>query len=342
MKIKYYLFFLSIVFISCEKTNKDNNVESFQSHPGGIYISNEGTYQNGNGTVSYYDLNGDVVTNEVFELANGGQNLGDICQSMCEINNKLFVVVNNSGKIEVCELYTMKRITSISGISSPRYILPIGNSRAYVSDIHSTNVSILNTDLNTISGTISMTDTIEQMIVANNKVYATSMFSDYIYVIDPATDLLTDSILITRGGNSIIQDANGKLWVTCGGDYQNVVAAIYRIDPATKNIEFSKLFSIYDFTSKLATSPNKDYVYFLNNGVWKMSVTSNAYPSTPFIASSGNSFYGLGIDSSRNEIYVSDAINFLQKGKILRYNSSAILLDNFNAGIAPGEFLFIR
>ena len=73
-----------------------------------------------------------------------------------------------------------------------------------------------------------------------------------------------------------------------------------------------------------------------------MNVTDNTYPATPFIASSGNNYYGLTVDSVRNEIYVSDAINFSQAGKVFRYSVSGNLIDNFNVGISPGDFLFLR
>ena len=84
-----------------------------------------------------------------------------------------------------------------------------------------------------------------------------------------------------------------------------------------------------------------DTIYFLNNGVWRMSENDSILPMTPLIASSGNSFYGLGIDAVRHEIYVSDAIDYVQKGKILRYYSDGTLKNSFLAGIIPGDFLFL-
>ena len=137
-------------------------------------------------------------------------------------------------------------------------------------------------------------------------------------------------------------DKNEKLWVTCGGDYTSVQGAVYRIDPVSKNIEFSNLFSVTDYPAKVCMNAAKDTVYFLNNGVRRMNVADNTYPAVPFIASSGNTFYGLNIDIVRNEIYVSDAINFSQAGKVFRYSVSGNLIDNFNVGISPGDFLFLR
>ena len=45
-------------------------------------------------------------------------------------------------------------------------------------------------------------------------------------------------------------------------------------------------------------------------------------------------------DASNGEIYVSDAIDYLQRGSIYRYSASGNLIDQFKAGIIPGGFCF--
>ena len=72
-----------------------------------------------------------------------------------------------------------------------------------------------------------------------------------------------------------------------------------------------------------------------------MSIDDNSLPISPFITSSGKNFYGLAIDKAKNEIYVSDAIDYIQKGKIYRFHSNGIEIDNFLVGIIPGDFLFL-
>ena len=180
------------------------------------------------------------------------------------------------------------------------------------------------------------------MVVSDNKVYVTNSLSDQLYVIDAFTDIITDSILISKGANSIHEDVNGKLWVLCGGDYQTTPAAIYRIEPTSKQIEFSQMFGVTDYLSRLCMNNSKDSLYFLYNNVYRMSVTDNTFPAAPFIAATGNSFYGLGISPLSNEIYVADAVNFTQEGKVYRYNISGNLIDEFTVGINPGSFYFLQ
>ena len=340
MKTKYLLFFLLLHAFSCKK-DSESTPNTFRATFGGVYISNEGVFQSGNASLSYFNPSEHAVVNNVFQLTNS-ESLGDICQSMALINNNLYVVVNNSGKIEVCDPFTMKRKAQITGLTSPRYVLAVGNTKAYVSDLYGNAITIINTNNNSIQGSIPFAGSSEQMLLLNNKVYVTNLLSDYIYVINGTNDLIEDSLLISKGANSIRKDKNNKLWVTCGGDYTNVQAAIYRIDPVSKNIEFSSLFTVTDYLSKVCMNATNDTVYFLNNGVRRMPVTDNTYPASPFIASSGNNFYGLSIDSVKNEIYLSDAINFSQAGKVFRYSTTGNLIDNFTVGISPGDFLFLH
>ena len=49
-------------------------------------------------------------------------------------------------------------------------------------------------------------------------------------------------------------------------------------------------------------------------------------------------FYGLTINPVNGEIYVSDAVDYVQSGTVLRYSQDGELLDTFNVGINPGSF----
>jgi hypothetical protein len=52
--------------------------------------------------------------------------------------------------------------------------------------------------------------------------------------------------------------------------------------------------------------------------------------------------YALDIDFSLKEIYISDALDYVQRSKIMRYSFDGRLIDEFNAGINSTQIYFVR
>ena len=104
--------------------------------------------------------------------------------------------------------------------------------------------------------------------------------------------------------------------------------------------EIERKFTFYGEgrPSAIETNTAKDSIYFINGGVYRMSVNDKDLPSTPFIESRGTEYCAIGICPSNPEIYVADAIDWQQKGLIYRYSLSGELLDSFRAGINPSSF----
>ncbi|MDD3108749.1 MAG: YncE family protein, partial [Alistipes sp.] len=46
------------------------------------------------------------------------------------------------------------------------------------------------------------------------------------------------------------------------------------------------------------------------------------------------------VDPYRSEVYVADAIDYVQSGRVYRYTPQGTLLDDFAAGVIPGAFCF--
>jgi hypothetical protein len=179
------------------------------------------------------------------------------------------------------------------------------------------------------------------MIWVGYKVYAVESGGANVYMIDPYTDVIEDSINVGWAPNSIREDQNGKIWVISYGAFDGSMAAtLTRIDPSDNGIEMQ-----WDFPtgtpSDLEINEAGDAVYFVNNDIFRMDITATSLPGGPLIAADGRTLYGLGIDEEENMIYVSDAIDFQQIGMIYRYAMDGNEVDNFTAGIIPGDFYFV-
>lgn len=344
MKKLFLVIFIAGAFSSCKKEpEKDNAPVTTPSafNPGeGVFITNEGNYTFGNAKLSYYDFSAASVTADVFQSLNS-RPLGDVCQSMKVINGKGYIVMNNSGKIEVVNMPDQRSVTTITGFTSPRYIVQVSSSKAYVSDLYANAISIVDLVSNQRTGTINCPGWTEQLIKSGNNVYITSHDRGKLYVINTINDQLTDSINLVKGANSLTLDNSGKLWVLCSGEASSSInGALYRINTGTNAIESTLPFPAAESPWRLTRNGAGDTLYYLNSGVYKMWTGASSLPTAAHISQGTKNFYGLGVDPLSGRIYVSDAIDFVQSGKVYVYTPSGNPVTDFLAGIIPGDFCF--
>jgi DNA-binding beta-propeller fold protein YncE len=337
---------LTLIFsllLSCKKEPVKEEPASGQTgftSSKGVFIMNEGNFTFGNAKVSYYNFSSGTVTSDIFGSANG-RPLGDVCQSMQVINGKGYIVVNNSGKIEIVNMNDFKSSATITGFTSPRYIVQVSLSKAYVTDFTAGAIKIVDLVSGQINGSISCPGWTEQLLKSGDNVYVTNYDKGKVYVINSLNDLVIDSIPLVKGANSIVKDANGKIWVLCSGEASSGTnGALFKIDPSSNSIENTFPFPVTESPWRLTKNTQSDTLYYLNNGVNKMWTGSVSLPSSPFIASGSRNFYGLGINPVNSDIYVADAIDYVQSGRVYIYNSAGGLRSDFLAGIIPGDFYF--
>ncbi len=347
MKQLFYTILILLLF-SCKKdelgpqcvncSEEDSNTEVAD-----VLIVNEGNFGWGNGSVSLYKPNAKTIANNVYQQANSVNTLGDVIQSAYQFNGSIYAIANNSNKVEVMNESNFQSIATITGFNSPRYFLPINNSKAYVTDLYSNSIQVVNLTNNTISSSISVGCWTEELLLHNDTVYVCDMTNNNLLIINPSNNTLVDSIKLGVEPNSIIKDNNNKLWIMCGGGMSEDNGKLIKFNPQTRTIEATFVFTnIANSPSKLTINATGDNLYFANTNIYKMNINDTSLPSSAFITSNTNVFYGLGVDPINEEIYVADAIDYVQNGIVFRYSSSGNLIDQFYVGIIPGEFLFIE
>lgn len=323
--------------------------ESFEASGEGLFICNEGNFQYGNATLSYYNPATRHVENEVFYRANA-MKLGDVAQSMTIHNNIGWVVVNNSHVVFEIDLDTFREKGRITGFTSPRYMLFISDEKAYVSQIWDNRIFIVNPKTYQITGSITCPNmtmeqgSTEQMVRLGDYVYVNCWsYQNRILKIDTRSDEVVGEVEVGIQPTSLVADYKGRLWsITDGGysgsPYGYEAAKLYCIDPATMTILGEWRFRMGDSPSEIQLNGRGDTLYWLNDDVWAMSVDSQTLPVRPKIESRGTIYYGLTIDPRTEDIYIADAIDYQQQGKIYRYSAAGELIDEFYVGIIPGAF----
>ena len=142
---------------------------------------------------------------------------------------------------------------------------------------------------------------------------------------------------------SLVLDCNGKMWTITDGGYEGSpygyeAPSLYRIDAETFTIEKRFKFNLGDWPSEVQLNGTGDKLYWLNDDVWEMDVTADRIPAKPFLEYQETLYYGLTIDPASGDVYVADAIDYQQQGKVYRFTSAGELVDEFYVGIIPGAF----
>ena len=171
-------------------------------------------------------------------------------------------------------------------------------------------------------------------------------YDNKILVIDTRTDSVVKYIEVGKQPTSLALDRFGKIWtVTDGGypgsPYGQEAPGLYRIDAATQQVDRAFMFRFGDRASEVCLNGTRDTLYFIKDHVWRMDVRSESLPEKPFLENmTGNYWYGLTVDPRTSEVYLADALDYVQPGWVFRYSARGELLDSFQVGIIPGAFCF--
>lgn len=343
------LSFLFVVFVasSCNKKEigpqfeKNSQLEGYK-----ILILNEGNFGFGNATISAYNPFTKEFSNNSYISENNTQ-IGDVLQSGIKYQGNYYFVLNNSGKVVITDTINLKYQAQIIGLNSPRY-MAIKNDKGYISDLKEKAVYVVDLSTYQIIKKIKTNGWTEQMVfhgddlyVADRGDYLTNTGNNRIYKINTLTNQITDSLFVSKDPESMVIDKDNKLWVLCTGGINDELPKLIKINLASFSIENEFVFSsVNESPTKLCVDGEGDRLYFINNNVYSMSIYDNTLPANSFVESNGKVFYGLSIDKSNNQIYITDALDYIQQGKVYRYYENGNLIDSFTTGIIPQHIIF--
>jgi YVTN family beta-propeller protein len=341
---QWFVVGATVAFTSC---NNEPDKVSPQKVTGSVYVVCEGNFLSNEGKISRYNPTTNQSQIDVYKDANN-VGLGDIVQSMTIIDTLAYIVVNNSNKIEIAGINSFKKVNTISNLALPRYLVQVGNNKAYLTEyknfVDNGQVSVIDLKTNTIIKTIAVGKFPEKMIKVGNRVYVLNNGSNFVSVIDLNNESVSE-ISVGYGGNDMVLDGTNIYVLTQGkkeytADWsidveKSTAATIEKIN--TNNNTVQKLFtfsSTLDSPSRLAIKNNE--LYFINNGLYKISLNSGSFNPTKLYA---RSLYGLGIDPSNGQIYVGTS-GFTSNQKLIRLSDDGVAKDSATVGAGPNGFVF--
>lgn len=317
----------------------------------GLFIVNEGNYGAGNATLSYFSPQTNTVAQEVFYRANDAR-LGDVANSMTLHDNLGWVVVNGSNVIFAIAADTYIEKGRIDkGISSPRWIHFVDDTKAYVTQLYDNRIAIVNPTTYTVTGYIDVpgqemgSGSTEMMVQVGNYVYVNCWsYQNSIIRIDTTTDRVDATLEVGVQPKSIVLDRDNNIWaLTDGGGWEGNPAgyeapALVKIDTRSFTVAQTLKMNLGDYTPTLAINGTRDRLYWIQNDVYTMPISSTELPAKPLISSEGHYYYGLTVDPERGDIFIADAVDYVQNGRLIRYDSEGKLIGTVATGICPHAF----
>lgn len=326
-----------------------------------LYVVNAGNwgYSNASVTIAFDG----VYRNDCFFDANGFK-LGDTAQSAVIHGAYCWVVVNNSNVIFGCDVANMKEVGRIEkGLLSPRYMHFVDNDKAYVSQMYSDSIAVVDTKQYKVvkrigvpvpKGSLSDGST-EEFVQVGQYVWANMWsYGDALVKIDTKADKVVGSVKTGLQPYSIVKDGRGKIWCLCdgGGWAENPAGyeapSLLCIDPETMSVVKTFSMKLGDTVSKLAVNADGTALYWIINryddsfknvgGVFKMQVDAAQLPEKPLIEAKSHTFYAITVSPKEENVIVSDPLDYTQAGDIFRYDKEGKMLSSFKAGIIPTAF----
>lgn len=327
---------LMFILQSCSKKDAPPQPEPPLPTGTGLYILNEGLWHANNSTLTYYDLQTKKATPDYFNLVNK-RGLGDTGNDIAIYGSKLYIVMNESGTLEIVDAYkgtSLKQIPLKDAQGKnlePRYVA-FDKGKAYITT-YADKVVIVDTTSLTITGQFDCGKDPEGIAIVNNKIYiANTNGKSYPQPMDSTVSVFDLNTLkeikrITVGLNPyrLQADADGDVYVTCRGDYspqhpafvvaldtkQDVVKTKFN-DLRAINMTIYKDKAYLYGTAYNSTGGSGDVDY----NVYVLDVKQEKVLTDAFITDRTfiRQFYGINVNPSNGDVYVCDAISYTSAG----------------------------
>ncbi|MEO1254981.1 MAG: DUF5074 domain-containing protein, partial [Bacteroidota bacterium] len=326
-----FFFLLTVFFFSCSEDDGPSSQGEFES---GVIVINEGNFTEGDASLSFYSASGNAPELNVFEAVNG-RKLGDVAQSGYIYDTLLYIVVNNSNKVEVLNRYSLKSAYTIDALL-PRYMTLAKRKvvlTEWVSFTEPGRLSFIDIASGQVEGSVTVGAGAEFVKVIGDLAYVSNTFENTISVVNIDSRLVTETITLPTAGPNQMDIVNGNLWVACKGTFNANDGAIHRINLSTNEIEETIAINA-NISGKLAFNFAGDkFYYYVENNVFMKDVNSSAISTEPFIIGDDfTSLYGITVDHLTDEIYLADSKNFLEDGEVYHYSEDGDLIKSFTVG----------
>ncbi len=376
--LKILLWLLPLCLFSCREdeyvtymTDEDTGAASVEeTHFDGLYILNEGNMGANRCTLDYLDLSGTDSTIHYYRNIYAERNpstvkeLGDVGNDIGIYGSKLWIVVNCSNKVEVCEARSTRRLGQVN-IDNCRY-LAFDGGFAYVSSYAGPVQVAENCPLGRVykvdTLTMQKVDSVvvgyqpEEMAIVDGKLYVANsggyrvpLYDNRIMVIDLATFQVIKEIEVDVNLHRLLADSHGQLWVSTRGNYFDVSPALYCLKDdkvvARLEIPISSMTIVGDSLYYIGTTFSYvDGGYKKDFGIVDVALQRCSVAVT-FEAPEIKNItlpYGIIVNPHDRDFYILDAKNYVSSGEMLHFDADGNFLWRVSTGDIPSRGVFLE
>ena len=378
----------ALVFCACHKepvpeppskdadlTGEKVDVSGFPESIGKVFLLNEGQMGANNASLDFIRISDGNYITGAFKKMNPdvGAGLGDVANDVAVHGDELWIVVNNSGIVEVVSAKDETEIAVIP-VPTPRnialddtYAYVTSWAGAYVTGTYDENWNYVITDSKNPKGQVYRIDLKTKKVVGNvevgyqpegiacydGKLYVansggissqlppTYSYDNTVSIIDTKTFKVTQTAEVEVNLKNVYSDGRGNIYVTSLGDYWSVHSGLYMI--RTKVGSGNSISKVADYVSVSAICG--DTVYCIGTDsefdwsaahVYKAWSVRDSNRSDVSLSVTATALYGLyALDA--DTFLVTDAGDYFNPGTVACYDKGSKIW-SVTAGVCPGHF----
>lgn len=369
-----FLVFLLLAATSCREEVEVFRPETEQvgqpeyTSVDGFFLLNEGNMGSNKATLDYYDCTTGLYTRNVYGAVNPTvpKELGDVGNDLKIYGGRLYAVINCSGKVEVMDARTARRIGQVdipncryiafngghayvTSYAGPVEINPDYRQTGYVAKVDTATLRVVATcevgfqpdELEVVGG---------KLYVANSGGYMVPSYENTVSVIDLETFTETKRIPVAPNLHRLRVDRYGTLWVSSRGDYRTVPSNLFCIDTRTDAVTDT----LGTACSNLCVVGDSIYLYSaewsyvtMDNAVTYgvVDVRTKSLVTDRFITDGTEAEikmpYGLMVNPVTRDIYVTDARNYVSPGTLYCFGADGRYKWSVRTGDIPAHFALV-
>lgn len=337
------LWILLFFVVGCKKkTTTINSDVSELKH--GLLVLNEGLFNLNNASLSWVDLNTNIVSEDFF-LSKTGRKLGDTGNDLQRYGNKLYVLVNVSSTLEVLDANTGNPIKQISmqfngKAKQPRNIV-FQEGKAYISCFDG-YVDVLDTSTLQIQKRIKVGDNPEHMLVLKDRLYVSNSgglnasLDSTLSVIDCNSNLEISKIVVGKNPGKIVAQNDSILYVHVRGNYSSIPSELKKLNIGVSNTQETipiKILGMEKMENQLLIYTSETVLLY---DMQKNVITNVSFISLKDIMT----LYRIQYVEAIKQLFVFDANAYTNSGYIHRFSNSGTFLQKIHVGLNPNSLIY--